>query len=491
MVIIIIAIILSSIIPGFSHAFNPEEHEYISENAFEVSLAMAEEHGFINEKEAAKLRSCFLTDREMNYGRLSAIVDNVLSPSQYIKLYGIDNDKCDGLDSERAKLQLLLQKKEGLFAARSNYDHFGERTLTEFAEFHDLARVQAANGNLALALAINAFAVHYLEDFFAPGHLFTPRTEVNNITSRMLHDKFNREGATIDVTLNPDLRSYLELIKKEVSHVSHTEAGVDEISNGQPIMFKGDDQLLSESDDPDLKKQLKQNDKLKKQPGQKELIIAEVAKTITNIFKAYHDHGVSKSFNSNFIEEYTSSKQSMEVGGGFDDVSYTSETFRGFGSSLALEITPYVSAPFEKDFNARLGFETVLATYPVYWFNSESSLLEKILLGGGYGYDVTFDPFNYQSYSHGPMFKYQVDIKKWDIGFTAYVKYKFNHENGNNFRSWPVGIRVTHELDYLSIFIGLGDEPRFTDKQVHVLTGYAGVTFHVPLGVLGSTVIGK
>jgi hypothetical protein len=72
-----------------------------------------------------------------------------------------------------------------------------------------------ARKQLTLALILRAFEDHYIEDSFAPGYLLTPRTSVNNIGAKALHDQINKNGAAIKVETknNPELGNYLDLIK--------------------------------------------------------------------------------------------------------------------------------------------------------------------------------------------------------------------------------------------------------------------------------------
>jgi hypothetical protein len=42
---------------------------------------------------------------------------------------------------------------------------------------------------------MNAIATHFLEDFFAPGHVITPRTGLHDYSALAMHDHYNRVGA--------------------------------------------------------------------------------------------------------------------------------------------------------------------------------------------------------------------------------------------------------------------------------------------------------
>ena len=68
--IIFLSIFLLSVVPGQSYGFSGEEHAFISNNAFLVSLTYAKKNHLISEDEAERLRSCFTDNDNMNYGYL-------------------------------------------------------------------------------------------------------------------------------------------------------------------------------------------------------------------------------------------------------------------------------------------------------------------------------------------------------------------------------------------------------------------------------------
>lgn len=56
-----------------------------------------------------------------------------------------------------------------------NWDHFGEDAMAAYNAGHKAALRKALTGDLEGAYAVNAFADHFLEDWFSAGHLRTPR----------------------------------------------------------------------------------------------------------------------------------------------------------------------------------------------------------------------------------------------------------------------------------------------------------------------------
>lgn len=62
--------------------------------------------------------------------------------------------------------------------AEKDYDHFGGDAIKAYVAGHKQAIQRAAEGNLELAYAMDAFACHFLTDRFSSGHLRIPRTEL-------------------------------------------------------------------------------------------------------------------------------------------------------------------------------------------------------------------------------------------------------------------------------------------------------------------------
>lgn len=480
--IILLFIVLLSIIPGRSHGFNGDEHVLISKNAFRVSLTHAQRSDLLSGEEAQSLKACFTENDAMNYGHLSRIVDDVMDPSKLVNLYGPDIDSGRGFDCAKAKA--LFQKRKILFidkimASKYNEDHFQGKTLTKFREFNDLAQLYALRGNLVWALVLNAFAVHYLEDFFAPGHVLTPRTEVNNISARALHDRLDEEGAEIRIKTTGKLIEYLEILREMKDINGDPEPGV------QAVLTLGDGTMRIYGDGL-----------VKKTTGQKELMIAEVAKTITAVFKAYKTQTISH-FDADFVVEMRTEEKAGLLGEDvshevispfFDDVAYKPVRRDYLLGRLVpiVEIAPYLSTPLRSGINSRWGIEADMAVYGIPQIGDDSiasRFFDTFLVGIALGYDYTDEIFNATNYSHGPLIKFLFDIKNTDIGFCLYAKWKFNNENDNTFQSFPFGGRMTFSRDFFSLYVGIGNEPRYTDKTENIVTVYTGLTLYFPVGM--------
>ncbi|CAF3473750.1 unnamed protein product [Fusarium graminearum] len=62
-----------------------------------------------------------------------------------------------------------------------NVDHFAAEARATYDAGHAVALELAAEGHLDIALAVNGFADHFLEDSFAAGHIRVPRREIAEI----------------------------------------------------------------------------------------------------------------------------------------------------------------------------------------------------------------------------------------------------------------------------------------------------------------------
>jgi hypothetical protein len=191
-----------------AHAFSYREHCELSSNAFQIALH------YVTHEAASTSRSFSATQMRvleqlrgsdcrprgpLTYGHLVALVDNANSPADYYLF--VRNDSAaqqfrDGMLPLSVLNELGRSTIQGLFSARLNVDHFQDRGMYGHWFWHRSASALAADdGNLASALVLNAFSEHYLEDFFAPGHVFTPRRNFHDAASVAMHDYYNKHGA--------------------------------------------------------------------------------------------------------------------------------------------------------------------------------------------------------------------------------------------------------------------------------------------------------
>jgi len=92
-----------------------------------------------------------------------------------------------------------------MWATHNNVRHFQDGAATAYRDAHKCA-LDAVS--LCDGLWYEAMALHYLQDFFSPGHVVTPRTGSNDVVSSSLHDRFSRRGA--DLTVDTGMLRELE-----------------------------------------------------------------------------------------------------------------------------------------------------------------------------------------------------------------------------------------------------------------------------------------
>jgi hypothetical protein len=141
--------------------------------------------------------------RWVTYGTVARLVDYMADPYDlfYVR-------KAHGgwpVNLEETNTYFLENLPDSILAlahaAHSNQHHFQGRALHTYWLWHRLAVEAASNGNLWGALLINAYADHFLQDSFAPGHLISPRDRNSqDLYALMVHDSVNNKGMGYVVT---------------------------------------------------------------------------------------------------------------------------------------------------------------------------------------------------------------------------------------------------------------------------------------------------
>lgn len=241
LVAIVVALLLT-LAPDALHAFSYAEHCRVSNAAFAAAIASHLSGQFESPDKAARqeslrqLQSAFTKDvrcaglrkRSRSYGDLVARVDVASSPNDYF--VGLSNPRAfqelaaDSIPWSTID-RLSASTMQRLSAMHANQDHFGDRALFAFTFWHRAAIEAAANGRLHNAIILNAFADHYLEDLYAPGHVRTARRGLADAASMGLHNQFNRAGARYTVTNFDSLRDYGAIAVRELMTNSRCDGG--------------------------------------------------------------------------------------------------------------------------------------------------------------------------------------------------------------------------------------------------------------------------
>ena len=162
---------------------------------------------------------------------------------------------------------LLKENNDGfsldlIRSSHNNEYHFQAGLFNYLLEFHRSAIDKASRGELFAAATDNAIAVHFLHDFFAPGHMIAIRENTHDAVSLGIHDVANKSGAPFIINqekwiqdLAPIL-AYIQLIEKETperhdlffrdvdNEPANSQGIISELaSNHETMLLFGDDLL--------------------------------------------------------------------------------------------------------------------------------------------------------------------------------------------------------------------------------------------------------
>lgn len=187
-------------------AFTYEEHCQASNDALALAtryaLSTPELAAALNPVHVERLRRlskgpCNPRSPE-TYGDFVALADYALTPVEYYAYVPNRHTPLVFSDDELPWSSIEAMgnwRLQNLRSAHINEDHFEERALLSQFIWHETAiHFSAARRQLVTALLLNAFADHFLQDFFAPGHIHTPRRRLHDVTALGRHDDINRKG---------------------------------------------------------------------------------------------------------------------------------------------------------------------------------------------------------------------------------------------------------------------------------------------------------
>jgi len=121
----------------------------------------------------------------------------------------------DAENTDSAELDGACKKQGALFAqaSHSNHAHFQQDLLMSIRVWHLLAvSIGQRERNYYGGLFINAISDHYLQDYFAPGHIVTVRDRLTDVPATATHDLANQMGAIFRPKLLPKVRRILNFI---------------------------------------------------------------------------------------------------------------------------------------------------------------------------------------------------------------------------------------------------------------------------------------
>lgn len=133
-------------------------------------------------------------------------------------------DPLELVDFERVEA-LLGSLWRYLSATHDNGGHFQESALRNHTFWHASALADAQAGQVGLALLAEAYALHFLEDFLAPGHVQVHRETTSDLAALGEHDRLNREGMNFRISkdMSPRLVAAVAAARKVIFSPSERE----------------------------------------------------------------------------------------------------------------------------------------------------------------------------------------------------------------------------------------------------------------------------
>lgn len=251
------------LVAASAYAFNSDEHERLANRAFAIALDMS---GVSCKESAPKEKPfdsvCELSPERPNasisYGQIDARVDFMLSPEELFVQIG----KSNSYPSNSAELNpsivgpYSISSKDLLRSSHNNEAHFQGYALFNLHDWHNRARWLAADQhNLFAALVANAVSDHFLNDFFAPGHIVTPRYNFSDPFALAMHDYYNKIGAHFYVNDWTALEVILDYIDAQESKPGGSQYGIKLETiralreHHDAIYLQGDGRLKDEPDE--------------------------------------------------------------------------------------------------------------------------------------------------------------------------------------------------------------------------------------------------
>lgn len=175
-------------------AFDYDEHKYLSNIGLRAALDLAPPCAV--KKDAELFLAPGNIEAKRSFGDLVALADYVRDVDVLFERNGESGlavPRYDSLEWERiAGLKRDLLRF--LQAAHLNETHFQQGALLSHLNHHETARALARDENIHRALVMEAYALHFLEDFHAPGHIAATRTGMVDYVAIASHGKYNNAG---------------------------------------------------------------------------------------------------------------------------------------------------------------------------------------------------------------------------------------------------------------------------------------------------------
>lgn len=213
--------------------FEGEEHRELSDLSLSIAVDLrcplsnppdVEKCSKVRDAETALTKD---GKKDLSYGKINQVVDYMHYPEMvfvtepYWRTKEELNDHVSELLARSLDRFVLF---DYLSASSHNERHFQFDMMKSMDMLHRAAIDEARDGRIFHALVYNALSDHYLNDFFAPGHVTTQRENSHDMVSLAMHDWSNKAGACFDIhwsekwrdELGEDLQKKLEEELNEV-----------------------------------------------------------------------------------------------------------------------------------------------------------------------------------------------------------------------------------------------------------------------------------
>ncbi len=223
----VLAVVAVLVLTRQSAAFEADEHEWVSNAA--ICIALADPDSPLNSTqrdEAATKRATLLRSElgaltrvrtyseyqcsdavQASYGQIVAYADFTRSPALLLESDGDGRTTIHSCQVLRKLNQSFLLAGAG--ETLNNPHHFRGHGLAEYATWHEHALLLAEKarasvaprqaGELRRAIVLNAYADHFLEDSFAPGHAVVNDVQRGHVDVLRVHDIYNAAGLDFEV----------------------------------------------------------------------------------------------------------------------------------------------------------------------------------------------------------------------------------------------------------------------------------------------------
>lgn len=261
------------------YAFDRNEHGRVSRKALLLARAVCATDPACAEAVTSPQGNSFVDAASpLEYGTLVSATDYRINPLQILQTFGSQARLPESVDDLDPAVVRMVTKAGLPFlrAASANETHFQGELMTGIRHWHEYAvNVAAGNAghepNLFTALILNAVADHFLEDFFAPGHMVTARFGEHDAVALGVHNYYNVAGLVFArdcECFRTELRPFLDLLRDETTSNPSLGKAFAQFDASRATILWGDSNL-------------------RRSPAQELIMTVLVARSILDVLESY------------------------------------------------------------------------------------------------------------------------------------------------------------------------------------------------------------